>query len=968
MIEQPISSTVTYTITPTANGCTGENISTTVTVFSDNYNLFTTVTNSTPSLSLCSGDEFFIEFEGANPSSNQPSVFFGGVTRWETRFTWSISNPNVNFNLVEEDMILSSGISTNDGDDGRLALDLINNTGEDQQVTITVTPWAWTDDGFCFIVCNYNNNWTQSCSGSSVSTTITVHPFQAACPTDYEVNNDPGNCSASVTTDNPAFDCSPVEVTWNLTGATTASSPSAGINYVGTRTFNVGTTTVTYSAEDNSGNISTCSYTVTVNDIESPVISNCPTDITVSMDLGQCSANVTFTDPTVTDNCDGTVTPVRTDGTGLNSGDEFTVGTTTISYIATDDAGNTATCSFNITVLPDSEAPVISCTGNQSGCAVTGSTFTKTGIDWDASATENCGTASISYVLSNATTGTGTSLNNVEFNVGTTTVTWTAVDLNGYSSSCQFDVVVTEGPAITTDPVSQAVCLNGSVTFTATASGTPVPTYQWRKNGTDIPGETGSTLTISPVLAGDAANYDVVVTNACGTATSAPATLSVTSPPVITSQPANQTDCFGGDVLFTVAASGGQSPYTYSWEMMRPSESWIPALGEPGVSLPVDGQMLVENIGDASNPNATRYRVTVTDNCGNSSSISSEATLTVNEMIIQPLVTETVCQGGFTTFTVSTSGTTPVLYEWQLNGSTISNGGPFSGATTQTLTVTNSQLSENGTYSARAIFSITQPNNNGAGVTTCPGSFIDVGELTVDEGPAILANPDDQTKCSGVPIDDVILSNANGTPGTTYSWTRDNTVVLSGIPASGTTSTISGILTSIDQLVFQTTTFQITAEANGCVSTGTFTINVVDNVPEVEFCPDDFTVGADAGICGAVVTYTEPTFFDACDGSGLIGTRTEGLASGSEFPVGTTTITYEYTDLAEAGTAVCTFEITVEDDVLPVANCQDITVQLDATGTATITQDDIDDGSTDNCDIPSLTIDKTTFDCTDVGP
>ena len=51
---------------------------------------------------------------------------------------------------------------------------------------------------------------------------------------------------------------------------------------------------------------------------------------------------------------------VRTDGSGLNSGDLFPEGTTTISYSATDSMGNVSTCSFNVTVNPDAEQPVIS--------------------------------------------------------------------------------------------------------------------------------------------------------------------------------------------------------------------------------------------------------------------------------------------------------------------------------------------------------------------------------------------------------------------------------------------------------------------------------------------------------------------------------------------------------------------------------------------------------------------------------
>jgi hypothetical protein len=72
--------------------------------------------------------------------------------------------------------------------------------------------------------------------------------------------------------------------------------------------------------------------------------------------------------------------------------------------------------------------------------------------------------------------------------------------------------------------------------------------------------------------------------------------------------------------------------------------------------------------------------------------------------------------------------------------------------------------------------------------------------------------------------------------------------------------------------------------------------------------------------CGAVVTYDAPTFTDNCQGSGLNGMLTEGLPSGAEFPVGTTTVTYEYTDQAGNGVS-CSFTVTVNDVQDPMISC-----------------------------------------------
>src|SRR5690606_26289522 len=64
----------------------------------------------------------------------------------------------------------------------------------------------------------------------------------------------------------------------------------------------------------------------------------------------------------------------------------------------------------------------------------------------------------------------------------------------------------------------------------------------------------------------------------------------------------------------------------------------------------------------------------------------------------------------------------------------------------------------------------------------------------------------------------------------------------------------------------------------------------------------------------------------------------------------------------------CTTIVTLEDSFAPIANCAaPFTVQLDASGNASITVSDINNGSADNCGIANLTIDKDTFDCSDVG-
>lgn len=84
-------------------------------------------------------------------------------------------------------------------------------------------------------------------------------------------------------------------------------------------------------------------------------------------------------------------------------------------------------------------------------------------------------------------------------------------------------------PTITTQPVSQTVGTGASATFSVTASGTSL-TYQWAHGGTNVPAGTAATLTLNNVQAADAGSYTVVVTNANGSVTSNPATLTIDTP------------------------------------------------------------------------------------------------------------------------------------------------------------------------------------------------------------------------------------------------------------------------------------------------------------------------------------------------------------------------------------------------------------------------------------------------------
>ena len=161
------------------------------------------------------------------------------------------------------------------------------------------------------------------------------------CPSSMTVSNDPGMCSASV----------------NFASGDTTGIPSSTIYYrIGTtritspRAFPIGTTRVVAVALNAAG-ADSCSFTVTVNDTQAPVII-CPANITVPNDPGVCGAVVNF-NATATDNCSGvTITYDHAPGSF------FPVGTTNVQAFAGDAAGNRDTCVFTVTVN-DVEPPVI---------------------------------------------------------------------------------------------------------------------------------------------------------------------------------------------------------------------------------------------------------------------------------------------------------------------------------------------------------------------------------------------------------------------------------------------------------------------------------------------------------------------------------------------------------------------------------------------------------------------------------
>src|SRR5204863_1110372 len=143
----------------------------------------------------------------------------------------------------------------------------------------------------------------------------------------------------------------------------------------------------------------------------------------------------------------------------------------------------------------------------------------------------------------------------------------------GNATSSVATLTVNTAPAVTTHPLSQSVPSGSPVTFTAAASGSPAPTVQWQSSPdgitfTDIGGATSTSLTFTAQLSDNGKQYRAVFTNACSTATSNAATLTVTCSVITVARTGGGSfpaAVFG--VAYTgqsVTASGGTSPYTFA--------------------------------------------------------------------------------------------------------------------------------------------------------------------------------------------------------------------------------------------------------------------------------------------------------------------------------------------------------------------------------------------------------------------
>jgi hypothetical protein len=300
-------------------------------------------------------------------------------------------------------------------------------------------------------------------------------------------------------------------------GSVTYASPVPTVQIAGLPSgsaFPVGVTTNIFQATDAVGNTSTCSFTVTVVDNQPPAIT-CPANITTSTPIGSCTAVVNYT-VTATDNCPGVTTALVS---GPASGSVFPLGVTTVTWRATDAAGNTSTCQFTVTVN-DGQIPVISqqpapnpefCIGSTGIISVTAAplggpnNLTYQWQVWNGTAFVNIAGA----------TQPSLSIPNISAAMAGNTYRVIVMGLCTNVTSAQSTIRVKPVPAITLS-TSMSPSLTPGQLLTITASVSPTGgTIAWYKDGVLIPGAV--TLSLNNLTVDDVGVYHAVYTalNGC---------------------------------------------------------------------------------------------------------------------------------------------------------------------------------------------------------------------------------------------------------------------------------------------------------------------------------------------------------------------------------------------------------------------------------------------------------------------
>jgi len=606
----------------------------------------------------------------------------------------------------------------------------------------------------------------------------------------------------------------------------------------------------------NSGNQATCAL-------------ECPGNITVTANTTQgteSGAIVTFGSAEPSGDC-GTVTasPV--------SGSFFAVGTHTVTVTSSTGGGS---CSFLVTVLQDNP-PTITCPLPDLTGDATGGTTASVMITAPAATGTN---VSVSGVRSDAQlVGDPPAFSpdiNDPYPIGTTIITWKATEFingePGRTASCTQRVIVTAADAPTImcpadKSFNQTGC--GAKTLTASDIGTPSTTG----NISELQGtrSDGLNLTNDP--------YPIGVTVITWTATDnlgrvASCTQKITivavgdtQPPTLTAPPnvvVDTNSCgqiVGETELGTATASDNCGTVNIS-------RSGVPA-------------------GNFFPTGTTTITYTATDGAGNTATATQ--TVTVRE---NPAIPPTVTAPADLSFNTGPSATSCGVF---VSDAVLGNATASDNCSGVIVTRTGVPAGNNFPV---GVTTITYTATDRSGNTATDTQTVTV----VDDTKPVVTAPADKTLFTGPGATScgVTVSDLDATLGAgaaTDNCPGVGAVQRTGVPAG-----------NVFPVGTTTLTYTVTDAHGNTSDPKTQVVTVVDNtVPVFDSCPINITLESSCPL-GAIATYATPTAHDNCGVQSVV--RTTGLASGSVFPIGTTTVTHVATDI-HGNTSSCVFTVTV---------------------------------------------------------
>ena len=293
----------------------------------------------------------------------------------------------------------------------------------------------------------------------------------------------------------------------------------------------------------------------------------------------------------------------------------------------------------------------------------------------------------------------------------------------GKATSVVATLTVVTNPTILAQPQGLRVLDGTNITFKVEAAGGFPLSYQWQREGTNLPAQTNATLSFFNTQGTMTGNYRAVLSNSYGRATTDVATLTVLTRPHVIAHPQSQTVAVGANVsLSATVTNTATTPLGFRW---RRGNAFGPFTVKSSFTDSTNLLNIQTNL-------AGLWSVMVTNEgpAGSSIIFSSNSYVTV----VIPPTNQTVLAGGTATFSVIAVGPPNISYQWLRNGTNIP------GATTGTLTLPNVQPAQAGAYSVVVINGIGQPTIFNAMLQVVAPRFIEPARLADGSFRAIITN------------------------------------------------------------------------------------------------------------------------------------------------------------------------------------------------------------------------------------